>query len=279
MEGTDLDRLFREKLWKFKIDPSSEAREVMDQYFKTRQRKKVIHAIGIAAGISALVFLMSWAIYYQIQSDNLKQIEELTAAERIEPKIENEQIIPPRSQTQLLTINENEEGKDQNIIEVEDKAVVQAKVTVESKGAVKEMPDEIQVKLPVADGEGMINEAVVQEPDDVIVLKSDSALKLLAVNIPETEETEINQGEENNKRVSVTIIYKTSRKHQETDNKILASTDKKGMVSLKDVSDFAMSVREKSPTLGDLRATKDELLAFDFLKDKLNKTQNKEGDE
>ena len=279
MEGTDLDRLFREKLWKHKIDPSTEAQEAMDQYFKTRLRKKVYHAVGIAAGISAIVFLTVWAIYYQIRSNNLNQIEGLTALEKIEPEIENEQITPESNQKQFLTINENEEGENDNMIEVEDEAVVLAKIEVESEVAVNEIPDEIKVKLPVADGEDMINEPVVQEADDATVLKSDSALKLLAVNIPEVEETEINQGEEKNKRVPVTIIYKTGRRHQKTDNKIQASTDTKGKVSLKDVSDFAMSMREKSPTLGDLRATKDELLAFDFLKEKLNKTQNKESDE
>ena len=54
MERKDPDRLFRDKISDYSVEPSVEAMESMDQYFHRKRVKKALNHVWIAASVALL---------------------------------------------------------------------------------------------------------------------------------------------------------------------------------------------------------------------------------
>jgi len=272
MASKDLDRIFSDKLMNLDMEPSSQAMESMDRYFRIKSRKKVIRYISIAASISLITIFTGGMIYSYIQNNNSKQVR--LAEERSDFILENDGF--------------NNHSKNESAVPpIEDRRQViktgKEVSTPENQMFKHEIPEIVKEDDPgsfMASNNDLSNnsepEASIQALNEIT--KVDSTSQFLAV----TEQNSSNEKMENEvveENFPIVIIYKPGKRTEKKDTSILASGNEKKKASLKDISEFARNMMDKSPTLGDIRNAKEELLAFDFLRMNKSKTQNDRNNE
>ena len=263
MSNKELDNLFKNKLEEFEKSPASSLWDRIDEKLEHPKKRSPWIFLSIAA---SLLLLISFSYLFLkndgIQNDNQQEIayNNIESYDSTIDAVKPEEPIEEATKTEQVTVKSN--SKEQT----EEKKVKEQKYKVPPKQKqVIQLPsnNELTASNEIKTGEDKVEK--LENKDDVILLKIEELTTnstVLAQNsTPDATNDESLASEVKNNKGGQTLVFDISQFENSKTALTAAKTDKKESKLLQ-IFNKAKEIKQGDSGLGEIRAAKNNLLAF-----------------